>query len=480
MERTTGQMLESKKIEPFTLIHDIVVNWWVIVLGALAASMAASVILGMAYVPRYTTTATFVVSARNTAASFSYLSTANKTAVTFQKIIESSAMQKILCTSLGVDEIDADIQADVAEGTNLLELRVTASTPKESFDIMDGILNNYSQISYYTVGDVVLNILKNPSVPFSPDNPYDSTPMMKKVFVFAAAALILLIGFLSFMQDTLKRESDIEENLDARSLGVITYGSKYRSIREFLRRRKKALLITDPLAGFEFVESYRKFSGTVEYRMEKQGFKTLVITSVSENEGKSTVAANLAISLAERENKVILIDGDLRRPSQFLIFGLHPGEHNEIGEFIKSSHKGAFHILMKTEMRNLRVACGRNCYSTSTDILQQHNIADFLQKCRNAADYVIVDTPPTAVLGDAELWGQNADTVLFVERQNFMHAEDINDMLDKFRTEKTKILGVVLNGVRTFGGLAGAAAGRYGAYGVYGNYMKKQKGHDHE
>ena len=63
--------------------------------------------------------------------------------------------------------------------------------------------------------------------------------------------------------------------------------------------------------------------------MGKEGRKVLVITSVSENEGKSTIAANLAICLAEQSKKVVLIDGDFRRPSQFLIFGKMPEEKQE-------------------------------------------------------------------------------------------------------------------------------------------------------
>lgn len=475
MEKTTGQTLENYKIEPFTLIHDIVVNWWVILLAAISAALISSVVLSIRYVPQYTTSATFVVAPRNGSASYSSLGTASSMASSFQKIVESTAMQDIICTRLEVDEIDADIQASIAEGTNLLELRVTSDSPRDSFDIMETILDNYSDITLYTVGDIVLNILQNPSVPFSPDNPLYTQSVMKKAFLLAAAAMAVLFGILSVLKDTLKTEDDLRDKLDARSLGALTYEFKYKSFKEMLRRRKKALLINDPLAGFGFVESYRKFSSRVEYRMEKEGCKTVAVTSVSENEGKSTVAANLAISLAEKDYRVILIDGDLRRPSQFLIFGLKPGEENELGEFLKRE-KQNFDLLMNTGVPKLYVIGGRNCYSSSTDILQTDITWKFLRRCKESADFVIIDTPPAGVLGDAELWGQYADSVIFVERQNFVLAEDINTILDKFRAQKSKILGVVLNSVQSFGTVAGSTVGKYyGRYGDYGRYGRKQK-----
>lgn len=475
MEKTTGQTLENYKIEPFTLIHDILVNWWVIILGALAAAMLTFIVVNVRYEPQYTTSATFVVSTRNTSASYSSLGTFNSMATSFQKVVESTAMQDILCEKLGVDEIDADIKVEIAGETNLLELSVTDDSPQSSFDIMEGILDNYSSITLYTVGDIVLNVLEDPSIPFSPDNPLRAGNTMKMAFFGAAAVLVLLLGLLSVMRDTLKTEEDINDKLDARNLGAISYEIKYKSIKELIGRKKKGLLINDPLAGFGFVESYRKFSSKVEYRMEKEGLKTLAVTSVSENEGKSTVAANLAISLAEKDYRVILIDGDLRRPSQFLIFGLHPREENELGEFLKREKK-KFNLLMKTSVPKLYVIGGRNCYSSSTDILQGEIAGKFLQRCRESADFIIVDTPPTAVLGDAELWGQYSDAVLFVERQNFIYAEDINTMLDKFRAQDTKVLGVVMNGVQSFGRVVSSTVGRYSSrYGEYGNYGKKHR-----
>lgn len=476
MEKTTAQSLENFKIEPFTLIHDIVVNWWVILLGALAAMMFSYVIVGVQYVPKYTTTAVFAVSDRNTSASYSILSSANETANNFQRIVESNAMQKILCEKLGTDEIDADIQATVAGETNLLNLTVTAASPQESFDVMEGILENYSDVSYYIIGDVVLNIIQNPSVPFFPSNPMSAMGTMKKAFAGGFVGMIVLFGVISLVRDTLKSEEDISRKLDARSLGAISYELKYKTLKELIHRKKKGLLITDPIAGFRFTEGYRKFSSRVEYQMEKKGWKILAVTSVSENEGKSTVAANLALSLAQKDNRVILVDGDLRRPSQFLIFGLDPKEENELGEYLKEEKEDP-KLLMKTSIPKLYVAGGRNCYSTSTDILQNDTVSRFLDLYRGKADYIIIDTPPTAVLGDAELWGACADAVLFVERQNFIRAVDINTLMDKFREEGVQILGVVMNSVMTISSFVGAGAGRYGGYyGRYGKYADRHEG----
>ena len=88
---------------------------------------------------------------------------------------------------------------------------------------------------------------------------------------------------------------------------------------------------------FVGVENYKKLAARIEYKMEEHGSKMLVVTSVSENEGKSTVAANLAISFAQKGKRVILIDGDLKRPSQFLIFGLEMEDKSELGEFLKEN-----------------------------------------------------------------------------------------------------------------------------------------------
>lgn len=127
-------------LDPYTLVHDIVSNWWVIILGAIAGALLTYVVVSSRYVPEYTTQATFVVASRGDANAYSNLSSANTMAKTFEKILKSNIMEKKICEKLKVEELDADIHAKVLEGTNMLVLSVTADTPKDSIDIIRTVM----------------------------------------------------------------------------------------------------------------------------------------------------------------------------------------------------------------------------------------------------------------------------------------------------------------------------------------------------
>lgn len=469
MEYNENWELENTKIEPFTLIYDILSNWWVILLGAIAAALLTNVIVNMRYVPQYTASTTYAVSSQYNTNALNNLVSTNEMAQTFQSILKSNAMNKIICEELGVSSVNAKISAEVMGETNLLVLRVTAPTSKEAMDVIRVIMNNYEEVSYYALGSSVMDVLEAPEVPIYPDNPLNVKYEMQRAFGIAAAALVLLFGLISYFRDTVKTEQDVEKKLDARNLGIIVYERKYKTIRESLKNKKSALLVNNPLAGFAFVEGYKKLATKVEYQMKKNNTKAVVITSVSENEGKSTVAANLAISLAEQSKKVLLMEGDLRRPSQFLIFNEQLNDKQELGEYL-DGNVCVKDIVIKSDTPNLYLVLGRNCYSSSTEKIQSEKMADLIAACQKIVDYVIIDSPPTGLVGDAEILAKYAGSVLLVTKQNHILAEDVNEVLDTLRSEQSKVLGVVLNRVRSFSNLVGS--GYYGHYGKYGNYYR--------
>lgn len=172
-----------------------------------------------------------------------------------------------------------------------------------------------------------------------------------------------------------------------------------------------------------------------------------------------------------------MIDGDIRRPSQFLIFGMDLKEESELGEYLKG--KWSFKdVIVSCTRKHMLFMGGKNCYSTSTELVSSESFAKLMEMCRKVVDYVIIDTPPVGLIGDAQIFSRCADAVMIVARQNYMLAEDINEALDDFRDNDSKVLGVVLNGARTFSGLVdspvGHYYGKYSKYGRYGNYGKSK------
>lgn len=475
MEREKINLQEEIRFDLTTVFYDILHNWWVILLGAAAAAMLTFVVVNETYVPKYSTRTTFVVGSKSDFNASSNLSTANNMANTFQRILQSNVMKKILMEKLGVEELTDEIRAEVIGGTNLLVVTATSDSPKEAIDLMRAVMENYTSVSYYTAGDAVMDVLEEPSIPMNPDNPLNSEKTIEKAFWVTVVALCALFGFLSYLRDTVKQEDDIENKLDARNLGTIPYERKNKTVRDLVKKEKRALLVTDPLAGFGFVEGYKKLATKVDYQMEKAGRKVLVVTSVSENEGKSTVASNLAICLAEQSKKVVLIDGDFRRPSQFLIFEQKPEDSQEIGEVLKGNPEASL-TLKKCDIKDLYLVIGKNCYSSSTELASSPRMKQILEVLKQKMDYIIIDSPPTGLMGDAEALAGAADAVMLAVRQNYIYSEDINDVLDSFREHHSEVLGVVLNGAKTLPGFGNHRfRGQYGYYGNYGHYGKKRE-----
>ncbi len=474
--RQDESLLTELGIEPYTLITDVLKNVFFIILGSVAVMMFALVIASFRYEPNYTTKATFVVSSKDMNNSYGNLNSANRMATTMEKILESTVMEKKICEVLGIDmeNFDAKISTSVVEGTNLLELSVTANNPKEAIDIIRTIMDNYTEVSLYAISNAVMDVLQQPAIPYSPDNPLSVRSIAKKGFLLGALIWIFLFGLNSYLGNTIKQENEIELKLDAKSMGSIPYEAKKKTITSVIgRKNKKALLVDDPMCGFSFVENYKKLVSKAEYNMQRKGKKILVVTSVSENEGKSTVAANIALSLSLQGHKVVLVDGDIRRPSQFLIFGLKPDEKQEIGEYLNGNVE-MNDIIMKTGRKGLFFIGGRSCYASSTEMLHTERLKLLFDKLRDVADFVIVDTPPAGIIGDSQVFAHHADSVLLVAKQNMVLAEDINDVIDDFRDSHSDVMGVVLNAVRSAGSMKITGYGVYGRYGNYKNYAQKK------
>lgn len=445
-ERQTDQ-IRLLSFDWIVLIRDICKRWYLVVAVALIAGMAAYLISDVRYVPNYTTTTTFVVSKRDSSATvYQNLNATTNLAAVFSEVLNSSILRTTVLDQVGRDSFNGTIQAGAIPETNLLTLHVTDSNPRTAFLVTKAIIENHQVVSYQVMGDTVMEVLQEPKVPTRPSNSSMAMRNLQRATLLAAVAMCVLLGVLSYMRDTIRSRTEAKEKLNCRWLGEIHHERKYKTLRALFKRRKASILITNPATSFEFVETFRKLRRKVE-RYLPEGGGVLMVTSVLENEGKSTVAVNLALALARKHQRVLLVEGDLRKPACHKVLDLDAGKVGTIDVITKNATLEE--AVITNQQTGLDLLPEHRSILASGDLVSEAGMADLLETARHQYDYVVIDTPPMSVATDAESLADLSDGVLLVIRQNGVTADAANQALAALHGTKAKVLGCVLSNVYT-------------------------------
>ena len=474
-----AEQVELISFHPSVILRDVLKRWYLIVVAALLAGMIAYTASDLLYVPVYSTTTTFVVSVQGSSTTvYQNLSATSNLATVFSEVLNSSLLRSAILEELGMTSFDGTISASAVEETNLLTMKVTASDPRTAFLVTQAVIENHQIVSYQVLGDTILEVLQAPKVPVSPVNQKASLSYMKKASVLAAAAVFLLLAFLSYKRDVIRSKQEAEKKLDCRILGEIGHERKYKTLWAAMKRRKTSILITNPTSSFLFVETIRKLRRRVEKQMPANG-RVLMVTSVIENEGKSTVAMNLALAFAQKGKRVLLLDCDLRKPACHKILD-YPWEGAGTIDVANGS-ASLENTVVQMKNTNLFLLLQRRSTRNSTDISGSDGMASLIQKAKERFDFVVIDTPPMSVAPDVECIMELADASLLVVQQNMVQADVINHAITALQGAKSKLLGCVVNNVYGVtlshgGGYGyGYGYGRYGKYGKYGGYGTADK-----
>lgn len=461
--------------DPIVLIQDVARRWLAVVLAALVVGMGAYIKTDMTYTPVYQTTTTFVVTSRGSSSSvYNNLSSTTSLASVFTELLNSSILRKAILAELGTQSFDGTIQAAAVSETNLLTMTVTASDPRTAFLVAQAIIDHHEAVTYQVVSGVVLEVLQSPTVPTGPINYADASRQMKKMVVVGAAAACILLAVMSFCRDTVRSGREARAKLDCDYLGEILHEKKRRTLFSRLRRRKASILITNPSTSFRFVETIRKLRRRVEQHM--QDGNVLMVTSLLENEGKSTVAVNLAMAMAQKHSRVLLIDCDLRKPACHAVLEQRKFAHGLKDVLMEKASLSE--TLLRYKKSHLYMLLEKNGSRSSGDLISSENMQALIQWAREEFDFVVLDLPPMSEVSDAESVMEYADASLLIVRQNAAVAPAINKAIAALDNGSAKLLGCVLNNVystQLFSGQGHNYSGydQYSRYGSYDRYSAK-------
>ena len=266
--------------------------------------------------------------------------------------------------------------------------------------------------------------------------------------VGAMLAASLIVSVLFLRRDTVQTPQAARHKLDGRVLGTI--GHERKEKRLFVKKsrgagRKAAALLTDPFVRYTYTEAYQDLCAALEHRMRRDGKKVLLLTGAGENEGKSSVAANLALALSMRGRHVLLLDLDLRKPALHKIFGLRTAAKNGIGQYLQAE-KDAEPPLIFSEKYG--ISLGLTAPAAHPErLLHSEKLKKLLLAARadERFDYVLLDSPPMLLSADAEALSALSDLSVLVVRQDYTPAGIVNDCADALTQSGTDFAGFILN-----------------------------------
>jgi len=302
----------------------------------------------------------------------------------------------------------------------------------------------------------------------------------KKRNVLLGGFLGLLLGvglafFLDYMDTTIQGPDDVERVAQLAALGFVPHLDPGR------RRTEPVLpveLITHERPKSAFAENIRYLRTSVLYSLPGRSPKTLLVTSSLPGEGKTTVAINLAIAFAQRGQRVLLVDADLKRPAVHKFFEVD--RNKGLTEILTGKLNGE--CISASHIPNLFLLPSGSKAPNPVDLLDSDVMRDLLASLADTYDHIIIDSAPMIDMADTSVLVPYVDGVMLVVRPGKTPRAALRRIKEKLTGLQGRVLGVVLNnprkrpGGRPYGygyGYGYGYADGYG-YGYAGSY-----GHEH-
>ncbi len=434
-------------IDYYSILKDLVRNFWVVILSLVIGVMGIYIAECSIYKPEYTSTATVVVNVKgastNTSATYNISS---EMAQVFSKVFSEPAMKKAAIEYLGAPKFDGRIASSVLTDTNFINISVVSDSPQKSYELLDAILQVYPTISEEVFKNSVITILKHPSMPSSPSSVGLQHSKIKILLVFAFLSIGTIV-FFSVFRDTVKNEKEFKNKVNGKLLGSVSYETKSHSLKDLFSKKKRGLLIDGNIfVSTKFVESFNRLAAKLEYHKLRDDSKVFAITSIAENEGKSTVSSNVALSLARKGNKVVLMDMDGKKPAVYKLFGCSYIENSELGALFNGEISSRdFRLRRHKRTPNLLLALNTRAYANSYKWIESGVAKKTIKSLKSMVDYVIIDTAPISVDSSVNEIIKLADKTILVVKTDTVETATINDTITTVTDIGDNFVGCILN-----------------------------------
>lgn len=355
---------------------------------------------------------------------------------TYQELTTSRTIMERVINSvdpyLSYDKLKKMVKVELVGETGLFQINVENVSPRKAALIANTLSSEMVNQIPRLMKINNVEIVDKAQIPLKKYKP-------NILFNVVIACLLGLVAGLAFvflrdyLDDGIHSGKDVEKYLALPNLGTIPliFGEEK--------------LVTIEHSHSIAAEAYRTIRTNINFSGFNQPLHSLLVTSASAMEGKSTIAANLAVAFAQTGSRVILIDADLRMPTQHKIFELAqlPGLTN-----VLLNEHTLKHSLQYTEVPGLSILTTGPLPPNPAELLGSENMQKMLIEARELADMVIIDTAPVVPVIDAALLASVVSGTVMVVNSSKSKIDITYMGKEQIQKSGAKILGVVLNGVK--------------------------------
>ena len=276
------------------------------------------------------------------------------------------------------------------------------------------------------------------------------------------AFLIGLVGGIGlallreYMDNTVKSPDDVEALSRLPSLAVVPTFSESNAERSRVKlllgdasngHEKRIELVAQHLPKSQMSEAFRALRTALLLSQADHPPQVILVTSALPREGKTTAAANLAVTLAQLGDRTLLIDADLRKPGVGRLLNLAGGKYAGLSSYLAGVSSLELVTIQHPVIPNLSAIPTGPLPPNPADLLSSHKLADAIAELRDKFKFIVIDSPPIMAATDAVILSVKADGVLLVVRSGETPKEAFTRTRDLLLSVKCHILGVVLNAV---------------------------------
>lgn len=442
-----NENLKLSHISIFCLVRNLVRHAWMIVAAFMILSMGASIVLNWFHVPKYQASMTYAVTSRRTSYnnSSNVGSTKEFTSVLTEMMGTPLIVHNIRGYAPELENFDGTITATQLGETNLIQVSSVSYSPETAYLAIEALEAQLPTIVDYISGSCIVQVIRNPATSSSPINPVNPREVSKLSGIVGSGLMILYLCWYSISRETIQTRTGARHMLDAPIIASVNRVWKKRTLKSLLKPIHAPVQVFDPTTQFSYTEQINTICAQLEHD-QAEGCRLFMVTGVGENEGKSTIAGNVASALAMMGKKVALVDCDLRNPSLVRFFNKKYTTPMPLNKMLGMpfSRENLLECMVPHETLGLYMLLAMAPDKRCTELLTGPTMQKLLLQLR-VFDYVILDTPPMGYFADTESLADMVDCTMLVVRQDKTPAADINDAADLLRGCKSRFLGCILN-----------------------------------